>query len=142
MNIMKFILVGATIIALAGCCACRKGKSNAAMTLTGVTWQADKIGSGSLTPQDDSFTLRFDADNKVSGCGACNRFFGSYRSDAEGKLTFGELGATKMMCPDMELEDRMFDALHRTVSYSFDSRTLLLLDGAGEVVAVFSPKEE
>jgi heat shock protein HslJ len=57
-------------------------------------------------------TIAFEADGRVSGSGGCNRFTGSY-SFAGGRLEFGPLASTKMMCPEpiITQEDEFLRAL-------------------------------
>lgn len=72
-------------------------------------------------------TLEFESDGIVSGRGGCNRFTGSYDFE-EGKLEFGPLAVTKMMCPEavMEQEDGFHRALGAVDRVEMDGPFLLI----------------
>lgn len=63
------------------------------------------------------------------GFGGCNRFFGSYQASGR-SLTFADLGATRMACPDgMDQEQKLFTALASTTRYEIHGSKLLLFAG-------------
>ena len=72
-------------------------------------------------------TLAFDGEGRASGSGGCNRFTGSYTFD-DGKLAFGPLAGTKMMCPEavMDQEDRFHQALGAVDKVVLDGPFLLI----------------
>lgn len=53
----------------------------------------------------------------VNGATGCNRFFGPYKSTAD-SLLFSDMATTKMMCPDMAVEDSFLKAVHQVVTYT------------------------
>jgi len=59
-------------------------------------------------------TIAFEAPDKVSGKGGCNRYLGAFKLDAE-RLAIGPLGATRMACPkeEMDVEKRFLDLAPR-----------------------------
>lgn len=88
-------------------------------------------------------TLRFEAD-RVSGSDGCNRFTGPWRA-AGPTLGFGpRMGATLMACPDATAAaaSAFGRALSATAGYRVDAGALVLLDGAGRILATFSPQAE
>ena len=56
------------------------------------------------------------SDKKVFGRAGCNRFFGVYEQN-ESQLTFSGMGATKMACPDMEVEGKVMKAINEVKSF-------------------------
>ena len=44
----------------------------------------------------------------------CNRMTGTFEADSlqPGKISFGQVGATRMMCPDMDTENKVLQALN------------------------------
>ena len=65
--------------------------------------------------------LAFDVAQKVMhGCAGCNNIHGSFVTDEGQKhtLAFQGVAATRMMCPDMELENNIMKALNQTQTYS------------------------
>lgn len=118
-----FIQIIATALLMAGC-SMQPGNA-AYFSLAGSEWQPEG-NSGQF--------IGFKSEGKVAGHGGCNRFFGSYKQAsnlAEGKLTFGALGSTKMFCQNrMEAESSFLNALAKAVRYKVDvkTRTLFLYD--------------
>ncbi len=79
------------------------------------------------------FTLR--EENRVTGYGGCNSFFGSYSHDASA-LTFSQLAATRKFCADtMDRESLFMKALSHAATYKLTGQTLQLFDDGGQVLA-------
>ena len=81
-------------------------------------------------------TVMFAADGRVSGSGGCNRFSGSYTLSGDA-LELGPLAATKMACPAMELESRVFAALQAVRRWKVAAGSLELADASGKALARF-----
>ena len=64
------------------------------------------------------------ADKRVSGTSGCNSFFGSYALEGENQVVFSALGATKMACPEMWVEQELFQVLDGTVDYAVKGNKL------------------
>ncbi|MCM1312679.1 MAG: META domain-containing protein [Bacteroides sp.] len=90
---------------------------------TTATDTADIIGEWSIVKAEQvstksgaaPATIRFDAEGKISGCASVNRFFGSYKFDGNA-LSLDGIGLTRMMGPNMEIEDAVVKALSETHS--------------------------
>lgn len=52
------------------------------------------------------FTLS--ANNKISGYAGCNNFFGTYKFEPGNRISFSSMGATKMACRDIALNENDF----------------------------------
>jgi heat shock protein HslJ len=79
-------------------------------------------------------TIEFDGGGDVFGSGGCNRYTGSYSFEG-GKLDFGPLAGTKMMCPKavMDQEDRFLQALGGVKRVEMDGPFLLIFhEGSNE----------
>ena len=78
-------------------------------------------------------------DGKASGSAGCNRYFASYEVDGD-KITFGETAMTRMLCPDMvmEQEQAFSKALARVTNFAIENNQLTLLDADGNPVLVFT----
>ena len=87
-------------------------------------------------------TMEFDAEGRVFGSGGCNRFTGSYTFE-EGKLAFGPLAGTKMMCPEavMDQEDRYHQALGAVDRVVADGPYLLIYVAGSEQPLRFTRME-
>jgi heat shock protein HslJ len=85
--------------------------AHAASALDGTEWQLEDLAGQSVLA-DAQATLAFAADGKISGKGSCNRFFGT-ATLADGRISIGPLGATRMACAPAvdEQEIRYLQAL-------------------------------
>lgn len=85
--------------------------------------------------------LEMNANKKSAyGFGGCNRFFGSYETAKHQALTFREIGATRMACPEgLNQEQALFTVLGETTRYEIHGTKLLLYAGDA-VVARFQAR--
>ena len=127
------VLVVAMAIMVSGCCACRKGKNN--LPLVGTEWHLEKMMERELNISPEQFVFTFGKDGAFGGVGVCNRMMGDYTVTEKGEMTFGAVAATRMMCPNAELESRFSQILESTTHYEIDGDMLLLLS-KGELRAV------
>jgi heat shock protein HslJ len=80
-------------------------------------------------------TLR--GENKVTGFGGCNSFFGSYEHD-EASLSFSQLAATRMFCAEsMDKESLFMKSLSAVKTYKIIGQTLQFFDADGKLLARF-----
>ncbi len=70
--------------------------------------------------------LRPNEDNKVYGYAGCNRFFGNFEIKEGGQISFLQMGATKMYCPDMKIEDEFFKVLNTADNFSLSGEIMTL----------------
>lgn len=63
----------------------------------------------------------------MSGRTNCNRFFGKYELKGQ-KLEFGNLGMTRMACPEMQYEDAFVKMLDEVDGYEIKGAELKLYD--------------
>jgi heat shock protein HslJ len=95
---------------------------------------ASDAGVATSVPVGVRAHLTFTADGKVTGSGGCNSLSGAYAVDGA-KLTFTELGSTRMACSDERgtVETTVLGVLRGTVTYAIDANhlTLTAADGTG-----------
>jgi heat shock protein HslJ len=95
--------------------------------LSGTSWRVESI-AGESAPGP---TIEF-AQDRISGTGGCNRFFGGYTAD-DGRLTITGVGATRMACEQavMQRESAFFSVLNAAQSYTraADRLTITSADG-------------
>ncbi len=133
------ILPGLVLMAsaLAACTLASDKPDKQAERLYGYTWIVEEVGgwpvAGGVEPK-----LVVNPDGKVSGHAGCNGFFGSVIIDGEA-ISFGNLGATRMACPEpaMSQEDNLLRALDSTRGYRLLDGSLVLLDGDGDALVRF-----
>lgn len=121
--------------------SCKPAEKSA--SLTGTKWVLESMNGREVKlkePTSEVFmTLE---DGKVNGKAGCNSFFGSYELGEENQLDFGPMGATKMACPDMDIEVFFFTMLDSTRIYTIEGNKLSLKDVNEGVLGVFKAEKE
>ena len=122
---MKHLFAAAALLATTAC-----GGSHD-LPLEGTTWKLARmqgIPDSAITAEEDALTLEFDAaDTLVAGRTNCNRFFGRYEVKGD-RLHLGEMGMTRMACPDMQYEDLFSKMLGEADRFAIDGSELTLYD--------------
>lgn len=125
---MRLIMAGVLLsLGLLGCAQtpeqAGEGDKASQNTLTG-QWQLVEL-MGHPIKAEKAPNLEFNEEGRVSGFAGCNRFFG----DVEVKglsIHFGQLGATMMACPDMQIESKFMQVLEKADNYSLGNDSLSL----------------
>ncbi len=101
-------------------------------TLAGTGWSLAALDG---EPVAIPVTLSFEGD-RATGRGPCNRYFGAWAEGPGDALAIGPVGATRMACPDLALEDRYIGALTDVAraDRAENSLTLYGADGAALMV--------
>ncbi len=131
----KRILASVALVALffAGCSSVMQYADDA--ILYGNIWKLEKLnGVPVAAPAGKEVTLAIVAGlNSVTGSGSCNQYFGD-ASVSGNKLTFGNLGSTKMACDDMNLEISYFQKLREVDSFTVYTNRLILYSGGKAIL--------
>lgn len=133
MKLMMFAL----LVVLAGC----KGKDDAIALLRAHEWQLKSMteqGKEVTNPQQLP-TLLFSDSTAVYGSAGCNRFFGKYTVERDGKISIQPGGATMMFCPDMNFEDQYLKALPLLNHFAVANQELTLKSKDGHLHLVYIP---
>lgn len=128
-------------IGLFGMAGCNSSKSMA--KLTDIKWVLETLNGEKvkLTDSNSEIFIQFnEAEKRVNGRAACNRFFGNYEMDGN-KLKFSPMGATRMACPDLQLENQFFQVLDGVDAYTIKDNVLTLLT-KNKAVATFKKEDE
>ena len=73
-------------------------------------------------------TMIFDEEEKrLGGFAGCNQYFASFEVSGS-ELSIGQSGATRMMCPDMTVEDAFLARLEKIAAYKVMNGELHLFD--------------
>lgn len=116
--------LGAAALVLGGCAAV-PGAAVPGMAPTG-GWRAVEIGGA---PAIGHVTLSLAPEGRIGGR-ACNHIGGTYELPAPGRIRFGPITATRMLCqPEaiMEQERRFAQILAAATSYSIAGEGTLVL---------------
>lgn len=107
--------------------------------LKGTYWKLTRMGDESIIPIVESREphIVLNADGGMTGSDGCNRLRASYEIDGD-TIGFGEIGTTRMACPQGEEQARQFrTALDRVSRYRVVGSHLELFNEAGEMLARF-----
>ena len=140
---MKKVLFLATVIA-ATLLGCNKHNYNATNVfgewdLAEMNGKTIELAEGVTTP-----FIGFDQDEKrVYGNAGCNSFFGTMITDSTNvdALSFDNMGSTKMLCANMEIEDEFLMTLGLVNNLEYNAQELLLKDNANKTILRFERKQ-
>lgn len=142
MKIKIFLTVAGVIAALVSC-----GTSNKATSVykLGGEWSIVKVNGEEIKEADvenEPFIGFNIAESRVYGSTSCNRLTGGLEADAKtGKINFGHMGSTRMMCAKMDVEQKVLDALNSVDKFKFTgNETLELSDKTGKKVMELKKK--
>lgn len=128
----------ALLLSLAACGVSEKA------SLNGTTWKLvsmTAIPDEAIAAEPDAFTIEFNAaDTMAYGRTNCNRFFGKYTTTEAGELHFGNMGATRMACPDMQYESEFLQMLDAVDRYAIEDGKLTVYANSVPL-ATFRPAE-
>lgn len=118
-----------------------KGETAAKAGISG-KWYVSSIGDveAKVSDRNDEWPyIEFGADGRLSGNAGCNLLMGTYKTDGK-NIDFGGVGATKMMCADMTVEDALLSALPEITGYDLNTvtGTLRLTDRSGKTLVTLT----
>ncbi len=109
--------------------------------LLGKKWMLTEIDGVKIEAQkeerNNAYLILTEEYAKVNGSLGCNRFFGTYILRHLGHLSFSPLGATMMMCQNMETENKFSENLEKVAFYSIENNQLSLKNGDEKVILKF-----
>lgn len=88
--------------------------------------------------------IGFDMENgRLYGNAGCNRIMGGVEIDSvnPGHIGLTNIGATRMMCPDMETEQKVLEALNEVAGYKASATGVELTDKDGKVLMSLEKRE-
>ena len=88
--------------------------------------------------------IGFDMENgRLYGSAGCNRIMGGVEIDSvnPGHIGLTNIGATRMMCPDMETEQKVLEALNEVAGYKASATGVELTDKDGKVLMSLEKRE-
>lgn len=120
--------------ALMGLSSCGSSKNAATLSSISGEWNIIEVDGTAVVPapgQEFPF-IGFDTQTgKVYGNSGCNRMMGSFDVNAKpGTIDLGAMGSTRMMCPDMTVEQNVLSALARVKKYKTLGKDNMALCGS------------
>ncbi len=127
----KSLLIGGAIAAFAAV-SCSTVRNMPVNDLSG-EWNVVEIEGKAISVPDgcDRPYMAFDAvNNRLFGSVGCNRIMGVLSATDAGSIDLSGMGSTRMMCPDMTIEDRLLSAFNQVKEFGIDKKgQLVLMDG-------------
>lgn len=125
--------------------ACGSSKNVPSLASIEGEWNIIEINGSAVVPaagQTFPF-IGFDTqEGTIHGNAGCNSLLGSFDTKAEpGTIDLSGMGATRMMCPDMTLEDNILKAFAQVKKYKvMDDENIALCNGKKKPVLVLKKK--
>lgn len=104
--------------------------------LAGTSWTLSALDGAGPAEGGRPATLEFNSEGGLAGSTGCNRFFGGYSVDGAA-LTVGQMGSTRMACPEPLMAQEMvfLEILGAAVEYAVDGDTLTVTAADGRTIA-------
>ena len=138
MKAREFSTMGAALLAIALASSC--GSSKVALQTSALEgeWNIITVNGKAVTADKDVYIGLNLKENRVYGCAGCNRIMGDIQVDKDkaGRLSFGQVASTRMLCSDMATEHAVMEALGNVTGYKGTEKELTLTDGNG--IALFT----
>ncbi|MCA0133318.1 META domain-containing protein [Winogradskyella alexanderae] len=102
-------------------------------------WSAVRVEGNPINRMVTVPRIEFNTtDMKFYGNDGCNEYFGTISKLSEEKITLGNVGSTRKMCPEMEFPQRYINALKNIDNYKFtDDNILVFFNKDEEEVLAF-----
>jgi heat shock protein HslJ len=142
------LVVIAFLVALAACNGMDRKpiepveSSEVTHELVGTRWALVRLGDKAVTISDggrEAYIALNSVEARVVGHAGCNRIASTYQLN-DSHLSFGEVIATRMFCPDMPTETALLEAMKVTASWKISGSQLQLLDASKKPVATFEAR--
>lgn len=139
-TILKTIIITLVTLLFTACAVKNSENKKPNVTLTNTYFKAIVLNNKKVEVFQKEPFLKLEAKSKtdaqVVGALGCNNFFGTAKIKEE-KISFNNLGSTKMMCPNIKTEDRFSKVLQNTRSYKIKGETLRFFDENKNEIAKF-----
>lgn len=113
-------------------------------SLFGKTWKIIEL-NGAKVEIDESQArvpqlIFFEAEERFAGNAGCNNIMGKFSLEEEiNRLAFSQVGATLMLCPDMDIETEFIKMIESVENYNLVGDTLVLNKAKMAPLARFVP---
>lgn len=144
---MKKVLVYlCAVCAVFAFSSCRSAKETVTLGALNGEWNIVEINGSAVVPGfgKDFPYIGFDTSSgKIFGNSGCNRMMGSFdRSSKDGEIDLGTMAGTRMMCPDMTMEQNVLNALKNVKGYKkVGANKMALTNSNKRPVVVLEPRE-
>ena len=115
-----------TLIAVVGACKTTSSSTKSQPEdIFGKYWKLIELDGkpvvfGESMRREPSITLRKE-ENRIHGNGGCNTLIGKYEISEGNRIRFSQMVSTRMMCLNMDIEDRLNVVLEMTDNYTMSA---------------------
>jgi heat shock protein HslJ len=139
---MKKLFPVFLVITLFASCDTAKQSTTTSDSIVGKHWRLVELNSAVIQHSQlnkEAHMVLNAAEKRITGSGGCNSFFGGYELQGSSGISFSNMGATKMACPDnvMRVEQQLFEAFGNANQFVVRNDTLLLAKSGGSPLAKF-----
>lgn len=117
-----------SLILLSILTSCFKDETVSGQTDNDVVWLLSTINEAPVAAR---ITITFPEQGKIAGQAPCNAYFGDQTAPLPWFDVKG-IGATRMACPELELESQYFELLQNMTTAEITGDTLVLRNDAGK----------
>ena len=127
-------ILSAALISMMMMTGCGSSKSVLDTVALNGDWNITTV-NGELASGDKQPFLSLNVQEKqVYGCAGCNRISGDIELNEQGNISFGQIGSTRMLCPNMGTERAILLALNDVKKYTGTETELELTNEDGKVL--------
>ncbi|WP_300724908.1 META domain-containing protein [uncultured Bacteroides sp.] len=140
---MKKTFLGvAAICAGALMVACSSNKNVVKTADLSGEWTIVSVDGQNINIEEMPF-IGFDlAEKRIYGSSGCNRMMGDLVLDTTAStINFGHVGSTRMMCPNMDTESKVLDAVNKVKGYKATADGIALIDEKGKELMTLVKRE-
>ena len=134
--------MGAACAAAILACSCGSSKNALQTSALEGEWNIITVNGQKAEAEKDPYIGMNLQEKRLYGCAGCNRIMGSLQVDEDkaGQLSFGQVGATRMLCNDMTTEHAVLAALDKVAGYEGSEKELTLTDGDGNALLTLAKR--
>ena len=133
---MKKTMLCAALFAALCMTGCGTGKKAVSVMDFSGEWNIVNVKGETVNAEDAPYIGFDQKTSRVYGHAGCNRLMGAFHVDSlnVGKMSFGQVATTRMMCPDMSLEQHVVEALNKVAGFVQTGDTVELKDAEGKAL--------
>lgn len=112
-------VIGATLFMGIVAASCHSSKTALQPEALNGEWNIMTVGDKQATAAKQPYIGMDIEAKRLYGCAGCNRIIGSVETEPgkAGQVSFGKVGSTRMLCPDMDTESAVLEALNKVSGY-------------------------
>jgi heat shock protein HslJ len=124
---LKYVFIIVISVVLYSCSS--SGTTGTGQSIKNTKWMleslyGERVDTMYLTSGNE-ISLYFADSSNMNGKAPCNHYFSTYTITGT-KLSIGAIGATRMACPQLDMEQRYFSFLSNVTRYSIANNRLTL----------------